>query len=93
MTLVERVAEGLLNEYRRRQGIGPTTLAGMRPEHRVQWLQDARAAIAAVATVTVDEAVPGGLAIEDAMFGEGKLVFHAAQDAVVAICRAAIGDA
>lgn len=42
------VAERLLNVMRERNGWPPTTLDSMLPEHRSEWLEDARAAVEAL---------------------------------------------
>ena len=45
MGKLQDVAERLLNVHRVRNGWPPTTLDSMLPEHKAEWLEDARAAI------------------------------------------------
>lgn len=60
---------------------------------KAAFLQRSRVAIEALKTgLTIEGSVPGGVAIEDAMFGECKLVFEAARDCFVAICDAALSE-
>ena len=45
MGKLHEVAERLLNVMRRRNGLPDTALENMLPEHRAEWLEDARAAV------------------------------------------------
>lgn len=61
------------------------------------WSQDdaeelARAALEPWLNIPDSIAVPGGIAIEEAMFNDGKLVFDGARDCVSAAVRAALAE-
>lgn len=53
MTKVEQVAEALLNIHRKRNGWLPASLGELLPEHRAEWLEEARAAIEAMRVPTL----------------------------------------
>lgn len=57
--LVGRIAEALLNEFRRRAGVPPTTMGEMLPEHADEWRMDAIAALKALREPTWSAQIAG----------------------------------
>lgn len=74
--MIERVARALHDEW---NGVG--AWASLTDHDRKRWRFMARAAIGALKLNDPVEGVPGGIAFEDAFFGNQTTVFHAMRDA------------
>ena len=82
MSMVERVARALASDMEE----GFPRFTQQRWDHlsapaKAAYMQRARVAIEAMKLIDVQEGVPGGIAFEDAFFGEQTTVFHAMRDA------------
>lgn len=86
MDMIERIARAMFHAecepHKATTGYGDTFgWDDAMPSVRERLTKNARAAIEAMKLTDAAEGVPGGIAFEDAFFGEQTTVFHATRDA------------
>lgn len=92
MTMVELMAEALLNRYRARKGRPAGLLSNMLPGHRQEWIEDATAALECLKEPTEGMLKAAAAVIEDLRHADWADSHHVARETLRAAINAALTE-